>query len=84
MVSYSTRRRKVGEFTQAKLFAITIASMERLETDGRKSRVSLTLLVLDLLLNSLDVIRLLNIKGNGLAREGLHEDLHGDSSARYD
>ena len=40
-----------------------------------------TFLVLDLLLNSLDSIRRLNFKGDGLPGEGLHEDLHTTTKA---
>merc|ERR1719232_443577 len=36
-----------------------------------------SLLVLDLGLDILDSVRGLHLKGDGLAREGLHEDLHG-------
>merc|ERR1719393_114823 len=36
-----------------------------------------SLLVLDLGLDILDRVRGLHLKGDGLAREGLHEDLHG-------
>merc|ERR1719474_2414613 len=36
-----------------------------------------SLLVLDLSLDILDRVRGLHLKGDGLAREGLHEDLHG-------
>lgn len=36
----------------------------------------LTLLVLDLLLDRLDIIRWFDIKSNSLAHEGLYEDLH--------
>merc|ERR1719398_120580 len=36
-----------------------------------------SLLVLDLGLNILDGVRRLHLEGDGLAREGLHEDLHG-------
>src|SRR5690606_34659413 len=36
-----------------------------------------SLLVLDLLLDILDGVGRLHIEGDGLAREGLHEDLHG-------
>ena len=39
-------------------------------------------LVLDLLLNSLDSIRRLNFKGDGLPGEGLHEDLHTTTKAK--
>merc|ERR1719209_901862 len=35
------------------------------------------LLVLDLCLHILDGVRRLHLEGDGLAREGLHEDLHG-------
>merc|ERR1719167_1377009 len=35
-----------------------------------------SLLVLDLCLHILDSVRRLHLKGDGLAREGLHEDLH--------
>jgi len=37
----------------------------------------LPLLVLDLGLDVIDGIRGLNLEGDGLAGEGLHEDLHG-------
>merc|ERR1719397_1007214 len=36
-----------------------------------------SLLVLDLGLHILDGVRRLHLEGDGLAREGLHEDLHG-------
>jgi hypothetical protein len=39
------------------------------------------LLVLDFGLHIVDSIRALHLKGDGLAREGLHEDLHGDGGA---
>lgn len=35
-----------------------------------------SLLVLDLLLDLLDRVRGFNLKGNGLASKGLHENLH--------
>jgi len=35
-----------------------------------------TFLILDLLLDSLDGVRALHLEGDGLAREGLHENLH--------
>jgi hypothetical protein len=43
----------------------------------RPRRAARTLLVLNLLLHILDGVRRLHLKGDGLAREGLHEDLHG-------
>merc|ERR1711988_1857315 len=51
-----------------------------LELLARKDQALLVrrdaLLVLDLLLHVLDRVRRLHIKGDGLAREGLDEDLH--------
>ena len=41
------------------------------------------LLVLDLGLDVLDRIRGLNLKGNGLASEGLDKDLHASSEPEY-
>lgn len=38
---------------------------------------TLTFLVLDLRLHIVDCIRALDLKGDGLARQGLHKDLHG-------
>ena len=40
------------------------------------------LLVLNLCLYVLNCVRLLNIKGNSLASEGLHEDLHTSSQSQ--
>jgi hypothetical protein len=37
-------------------------------------------LVLDLLLDSLDGVRALHFQSDGLAREGLHENLHDEST----
>ena len=37
-----------------------------------------TLLVLNLLLDILDGVGRLDLEGDGLTGEGLHEDLHGD------
>ena len=42
------------------------------------------LLVLDLLLHVLDGVRRLNIEGDGLAREGLDEDLHTTAKAEHE
>ena len=41
------------------------------------------LLILDLLLHVLDRLRRLHIKGDGLAREGLDEDLHAAAQAEH-
>jgi hypothetical protein len=41
-------------------------------------------LVLDLLLHILNGVRSLNLEGDGLAREGLNEDLHLRDDARTD
>jgi len=40
-------------------------------------------LVLDLLLNVFDGVGTLNVESNGLAREGLNEDLHSSSEAEH-
>ena len=42
-----------------------------------------TLLVLDLGLHVLDGVRALNLEGDRLACEGLHEDLHMAGGGRY-
>ena len=42
-----------------------------------------SLLVLDLGLDVLDGVRGLHLKGDGLARQGLHEDLHNASGKEY-
>jgi len=41
-------------------------------------------LVLDLSLDVLDGVRLLDVEGDGLAREGLHEDLHATAEAKHE
>jgi len=38
--------------------------------------MTLTFLVLDLCLHILNAVRRLDLKGNGLARQGLYENLH--------
>ncbi len=51
--------------------------MERGRIEGGAGRNrQRTLLVLDLLLDILDGVGRLNLEGDGLAGEGLHEDLH--------
>ncbi|CAM9354122.1 unnamed protein product, partial [Ectocarpus sp. 8 AP-2014] len=42
-----------------------------------------TLLVLDLLLHAVDRVRRLDVKSDGLAREGLDEDLHAATEAEH-
>merc|ERR1712178_46450 len=42
------------------------------------------LLVLDLLLHVLDGVRRLHIKGDGLARQGLDEDLHASAQTEHE
>ena len=42
------------------------------------------LLVLDLLLHVLDGVRRLDVEGDGLAREGLDEDLHSTTKAEHE
>jgi len=41
------------------------------------------LLVLDLGLDSLDGVSALNLEGDGLAGQGLHEDLHASTQAKH-
>ena len=41
------------------------------------------LLVLDLLLHVFNRVRRLHVKGDGLARQGLHEDLHAAAQAEH-
>jgi len=41
-------------------------------------------LVLNLSLDVLDAIASLDLQGDGLAREGLHEDLHTSSQPKYE
>jgi len=42
-----------------------------------------TFLILDLGLDIVDRIRSLDVKGDGLARQGFHEDLHATAQAQY-
>jgi hypothetical protein len=53
-----------------------IHSEERIEFVRQSFTGIQTLLVLDLGLDVLNRVRGLDLKRNGLAREGLHEDLH--------
>ena len=43
-----------------------------------------TLLVLDLRLDIVDGVRRLDLKGDGLAREGLNEDLHAAAQTEHE
>ena len=47
------------------------------EAGGGQEGIERTLLVLDLLLDILDGVGRLDLEGDGLARQGLNEDLHG-------